>query len=121
MIDGSSFATPRPLPLDVVSVQSQAVYGRVGNNVAVPTLEAQGLSVAAVPTVVLSNTPHYPTMHGGALPIEWFEDYLHDLSARGALSALRAILVGYLAIHDRLMPSRVGRGRGWRSVPSCTS
>lgn len=92
----SSVANSLPLALDVVSVQSQVVYGRVGNNVAVPTLEALGLSVAAVPTVVFSNTPHYPTMHGGALPLEWFEGYLQDLSARGALSALRAVLVGYL-------------------------
>lgn len=92
----SSVANAHPLALDVVSVQSQVVYGQVGNNVAVPTLEALGLSVAAVPTVVFSNTPHYPTMHGGALPLEWFEGYLQDLSARGALSALRAVLVGYL-------------------------
>ena len=88
--------TLQPLRPDVVSVQSQVVYGRVGNNVAVPTLESLGLSVAAVPTVVFSNTPHYPTVHGGALPIEWFEGYLQDLSARGALHALRAVLVGYL-------------------------
>ncbi|MGE4335153.1 MAG: pyridoxine/pyridoxal/pyridoxamine kinase [Pigmentiphaga sp.] len=81
---------------NVVSVQSQVVYGRVGNNVAVPTLQALGLSVAAVPTVVLSNTPHYPTMHGGAIPLDWFGGYLDDLSARGALSALRAVVVGYL-------------------------
>ena len=86
----------QPLRPEVVSVQSQVVYGRVGNSVAVPTLESLGLSVAAVPTVVFSNTPHYPTVHGGALPIEWFEGYLQDLSARGALHALRAVLVGYL-------------------------
>lgn len=86
----------RPLSLDVVSVQSQVVYGRVGNAVAVPTLDALGLSVAAVPTVVFSNTPHYPTLHGGALPADWVEGYLQDLTARGALASLRAVLLGYL-------------------------
>lgn len=96
MTEAVSLSALHPLRLDVVSVQSQVIYGRVGNNVAVSALEALALSVAAVPTVVFSNTPHYPTIHGGALPIEWFDGYLQDLSARGALHALRAILVGYL-------------------------
>lgn len=85
-----------PLLADVVSVQSQVVYGRVGNKVAVPTLEAFGLTVAEVPTVILSNTPHYPSLHGGALPLDWFSGYLDDLVARGALAKLQAVTTGYL-------------------------
>lgn len=86
----------RPLPIDVVSVQSQVVYGAVGNNVALPALQAHGLRVAVVPTVVFSNTPHYPSFHGGALPVDWFEGYLQGLIDRGALRSTRAVLVGYL-------------------------
>lgn len=85
-----------PLPVGVVSIQSQVIYGRVGNNVAVPTLRALGHSVAVVPTVLLSNTPHYPTVHGGAIPDAWFSGWLDDLVARGALQSLQAVQSGYL-------------------------
>lgn len=84
------------MALDVVSVQSQVIYGQVGNNVAMPTLAALGLTAAAVPTVLLSNTPHYPTLHGGPIPSDWFAGHLEDLRRRGALAALRAVVCGYL-------------------------
>ena len=87
-----------PLAIDVVSVQSQVVYGRVGNNVAMPTLQALGLAAAAVPTVVFSNTPDYPSIHGGAIAAEWFAGYLQDLGARGALRQLQAVLDGMLDV-----------------------
>lgn len=85
-----------PLPVDVVSVQSQVVYGRVGNNVALPVLAGFGLAVAAVPTVLLSNTPHYASMHGGVMDPAWFAGWLDDLAARGGLARLRAVQAGYL-------------------------
>jgi pyridoxine kinase len=82
--------------VDVVSVQSQVAYGGVGNSIAVPVLQALGLHVAPVPTVLLGNTPHYPTMHGGPLPQDWFEGLLDDLESREAATRARLLLVGYL-------------------------
>ncbi|UJJ60238.1 pyridoxine/pyridoxal/pyridoxamine kinase [Rhodanobacter denitrificans] len=89
-------ASEHSLSIEVVSIMSQVVYGSVGNSIAVPLLQRHGLAVAAVPTVVFSNTPHYPTLHGGAIPVDWFAGYLDDLLARDALLQLRAVVVGFL-------------------------
>lgn len=85
-----------PLPVDVISIQSQVAYGCVGNSVAVPTLQALGLNVVALPTVILSNVPHYDTLHGGPIPTDWFAGYLSDIERRRVLESARAVLVGYL-------------------------
>ncbi len=101
-LDPSKAPTPseptlaKPSPVDVISIQSQVVYGCVGNNAALPILIAAGYRVVAVPTVILSNTPHYETLHGGALPIEWFKGLLQGLDERGVTQGARAILCGYL-------------------------
>ena len=87
--------------VDVVSMQSQVAYGNVGNNIAVPVLQALGLHVAPVPTVVFGNTPHYPTMHGGPLPLEWFQGLLDDLEAREAATRARRVLIGYLGAPEQ--------------------
>ena len=82
--------------VDAISIQSQVAYGNVGNTIAVQVLQACGLQVAAVPTVVLGNTPHYPSMHGGVLPQDWFEGILDDLVARQAATRADLVLAGYL-------------------------
>jgi len=82
--------------VDIVSIQSQVVYGYVGNNAAMPVFRRAGLRAIAVPTVILSNTPHYPTLHGGAVPLDWFEGLLKGLDERGVTKVARAVVCGYL-------------------------
>ena len=67
----------------VISIQSQVVMGHVGNSAAVFPLLAAGLEVAAVPTVVFSNTPDYPTLRGRAMPADFFAELLQGLWERG--------------------------------------
>lgn len=81
---------------DVISIQSQVVHGHVGNSAAVFPMQANGLVVAAVPTALLSNHPHYPTMHGEVLDAELVAALLKGVEERGLVDAAKMIVTGYL-------------------------
>lgn len=80
----------------VISIQSQVVYGHVGNSAAAFPMQAVGLEVAQIPTVLLSNTPHYPTLRGRALPADFFADLLLGAWERGLPARARYIVTGYI-------------------------
>lgn len=84
-----------PSPVDVISVQSQLVYGYAGNSAAVPPLRALGVRVAEVPTTLLSNAPFYPTTRGRVLPADWFAELLLGASERGLPQRARMLVSGY--------------------------
>lgn len=89
-----------PAPVDIISVQSQLVYGYAGNSAAVPPLRQCGLRVAEVPTTLLSNTPFYATMRGKVLPADWFADLLQGVRERQLHTRAQVLLSGYLGSVD---------------------
>lgn len=82
--------------MSVISIQSQVVYGHVGNSAAVFPLQLAGINVAPVPTTLLSNNPRYPTLHGKALDPALVADLLLGAEERGLTASARAIMSGYL-------------------------
>ena len=80
----------------VISIQSQVVFGRVGNSAAIFPMQAAGLEVAAIPTVLFSNTPHYPTLRGCPTPPEIFADLLTGAEERGLPARASFVLSGYI-------------------------
>jgi len=84
-----------PSPVDVISVQSQLVYGYAGNSAAVPPLRALGVRVAEIPTTLLSNAPFYETTRGRVLPSDWFADLLLGAGERGLPQRARMLVSGY--------------------------
>ena len=62
-----------------------------------PVYAEWGIRCAGIPTLLLSNLPHYPSVQTLDIPADWMRRALSDLANTGALEELRAVAVGYLA------------------------
>jgi len=80
----------------VISIQSQVVHGHVGNSAAAYPMQAEGVTVAAVPTTLLSNHPRYPTVRGRVLDAELLADLLRGVEERGLIAEAKVLVTGYL-------------------------
>jgi pyridoxine kinase len=92
--------TDHDRPPLVISIQSQVVHGHVGNSAAVFPMQAAGLEVAAIPTVLFSNTPDYETLRGAPLPPDLFADLLRGAEERGLPDRAAWLVTGYIGSVD---------------------
>lgn len=86
---------PAVQPL-VLSIQSQVAFGHVGNSAAATPMRLAGVEVVEVPTTLLSNHPHYPTMRGQVLGADLVADLLRGLEERGLPQRATAVLTGFM-------------------------
>jgi pyridoxine kinase len=82
--------------VNVLSIQSSVVYGRVGNRAAVPVLERLGHDVWPLDTVAFSNHPAHGAFRGRVVPAAEVSALVEGLAARGVFGRCDAVLSGYL-------------------------
>ena len=85
----------------VIVISSHVVRGTVGNRAAVFALEALGLQVWAMPTVVLQWHPGHGRATRIVPPADEFSALLADLSAAPWLGKVGAVLSGYLGSSEQ--------------------
>ncbi|MDP2791957.1 MAG: pyridoxal kinase PdxY [Rectinemataceae bacterium] len=80
----------------ILSIQSQVVYGHVGNSAAVFPLQRMGYEVLPVNTVQFSNHPGYGRWKGMVFPGSHIAELWQGLEELGSASSCDAVLSGYL-------------------------
>jgi pyridoxine kinase len=109
--------------MNVLSIQSQVVYGHVGNSAAAFVLQRQGHAVWQVPTVLFSNHLGKPTFRGRDVPAEQARDLVEGLKELGYLDDVDMLLTGYLGTPDtaRMAAELAGliRAQNPRAIFAC--
>lgn len=95
----------------ILAISSQVAFGHVGLNAIVPTLQAMGHDVIAVPTVVLSCHYGYRDVGGFNLTADQFAAIMGGISANGWHTSLDAVITGYAPSLDvvEALASALGR------------
>jgi pyridoxine kinase len=95
----------------ILSIQSEVVYGHVGNGAARFALQRHGFEVLVLPTVLLSNHPGHGRVAGETIPSEKLRSLLVGLESLGILPHVGAVLSGYLGEtgHGKLVAEAVER------------
>lgn len=84
----------------VLSIQSQVIYGHVGNSAAQMALQRLGFECFAVPTVLFSNHPGHGSFTGERLGAENVQSLIDGVKKLGAFPDLKGVLSGYLGAPD---------------------
>lgn len=82
--------------MNILTLQSQVVFGHVGNSAAVFALQRVGCEAWAAPTVLLSNHPGYGSARGAPVEPSLIEAFASGLDEIGALARCDGVLSGYL-------------------------
>ena len=82
--------------MNILSIQSQVVYGHVGNSAAQFILQRLGHEVWPVPTTLFSNHLAKPSWTGKLIPHEDVAALLDGLSRLNLLDRVDAVVTGYL-------------------------
>lgn len=87
--------------MNVLSIQSDVVFGHVGNAAARFALQRVGHEVWALPTVTLSSHAGYPKVEGDVTAPALLGRLVDGLDANGWLAACDAVISGYLGHADQ--------------------
>lgn len=86
--------------MNILSIQSHVVFGRVGNKAAVFPLERMGFEVWPLNTVQFSNHPGYEGWRGRAFAPDHLDELWEGLERTGVASSCDAIISGYVGNPD---------------------
>jgi pyridoxine kinase len=86
--------------MNILSIQSDVVYGHVGNSAVRFALQRLGHEVWAVPTVLLSSHAGYASVGGEAVSTDLLGRLIGGLDANDWLRSCDGVLSGYLGHRD---------------------